>query len=205
MNELIVIPKPVDWQQLKKLLLDTVASPITRRVYNMALDEFFSWYGSESRPGFTKAVVNDWRASLQARGLGSSSINNRLSAIRKLAVEAADNGLLAPEVASAIGRVKGAKSQGIRVGNWLTLRQAQTHLNAPDTTTLKGVRDRAILAVLLGCGLRRSEVAALTVACIQQRDGRGSVAKIGTRSGSVGSPCRSPRRIRSKVASTRAR
>jgi site-specific recombinase XerD len=61
---------------------------------------------------------------------------------------------------------------GIRVGNWLSVRQAQSLLNAPDVSTVRGLRDRAILAVLLGCGLRRSEVAALTFTHIQQRDGR---------------------------------
>jgi site-specific recombinase XerC len=122
--------------------------------------------------GFCKATVSAWRASLEVRGLGSSSIIIRLLAIRKLAAEAADNGLIAPELAAGIARVKSAKSVGVRTGNWLSVRQAQNLLNAPDTTTLKGLRDRAILAVLLGCGLRRSEVAALTFAHIQQRDGR---------------------------------
>jgi hypothetical protein len=83
-----------------------------------------------------------------------------MSAIRKLAVEATDNGLLAPELAAGIQRVKSAKSIGVRAGNWLSLKQAQALLNAPDITTTKGLRDRAIIAVLLGCALRRSEVAA---------------------------------------------
>src|SRR5450755_5091120 len=95
-----------------------------------------------------------------------------MSAIRKLASEAADNGLIAPEIAAGIARVKSVKSTGVRVGNWLTLRQAQALLSAPDAATVKGLRDRAIIAVLLGCGLRRSEVAALTISHIQQRDGR---------------------------------
>jgi len=77
-----------------------------------------------------------------------------MSAIRKLAAEAADNGLLAPELAAGIARVKSAKMVGVRVGNWLTLRQAQALLSAPDITTVRGLRDRAVLAVLLGCGLR---------------------------------------------------
>jgi site-specific recombinase XerD len=92
-----------------------------------------------------------------------------MSAIRKLAAEAADNELLAPELAAGIRRVKSAKAQGIRVGNWLSLRQAQSLLSAPDITTVRGLRDRAVLAVLLGCGLRRSEVAALTFTHLQQR------------------------------------
>jgi len=73
-----------------------------------------------------------------------------MSAIRKLAAEAADNGLLAPELAAGIARVKSAKTQGIRTRNWLSLRQAQALLSAPDTTTVRGLRDRAIIAVLLG-------------------------------------------------------
>src|SRR5665811_628128 len=138
----------------------------------MALAEFMGWFQQAPRPGFTKATVSAWRVSLEERGLGSSSIIIRMSAIRKLAAEAADNGLLAPELAAGISRVKSAKTQGIRVGNWLSLRQAQALLSAPDITTVRGLRDRAILAVLLGCGLRRSEVAALTFTHIQQRDGR---------------------------------
>ena len=172
MNDLIVVEKIAQWQKLKALVLDSVSSPITKRVYNMALDEFMAWFQQEPRPGFTKATVSAWRVSLEARGLGSSSIIIRMSAIRKLAAEAADNGLLAPELAAGISRVKSAKSTGIRVGNWLSLRQAQALLSAPDVATVKGLRDRAILAVLLGCGLRRSEVAALTFAHVQQRDGR---------------------------------
>ena len=84
------------------------------------------------------------------RGLGAVSINVRITAVRKLAVEAADNGLLAPELANGITRIKGVAAKGVRLGNWLTAKQAQALLNAPDTTTIKGLRDRAILAVAPG-------------------------------------------------------
>src|SRR6202142_1236803 len=185
MNDLIVVEKLAEWQRLKALVLDSVSSPITRRVYNMALDEFIEWFRQAPLPGFTKATVSAWRVSLEARGLGSSSIIIRMSAIRKLAAEAADNGLLAPEFAAGISRVKSAKSVGIRMGNWLSLKQAQALLNAPDITTVRGLRDRAILAVLLGCGLRRSEVTALTFAHVQQRDGRYCVVDLVGKHGRV--------------------
>ena len=110
------VEKIAQWQKLKTLVLDSVSSPITKRVYNMALDEFMAWFQQAPRPGFTKATVSAWRVSLEDRRLGSSSIIIRMSAIRKLAAEAADNGLLAPELAAGISRVKSAKSQGIRVG-----------------------------------------------------------------------------------------
>ena len=172
MNDLICADRAAEWRRLKSLVLDSVSSPITRRVYNLGLDEFFDWYGREPRSGFTKATVSAWRVALETRGLGTVSINVRITAVRKLAVEAADNGLLAPELASGITRVKGVASKGIRLGNWLSVQQAQKLLNAPDVSVPKGQRDRAILAVLLGCGLRRSEVAALTISHVQQRDGR---------------------------------
>jgi len=185
MNELTLANRASDWRRLKALVLDSVSSPITRRVYNLGLDEFIAWYGRAPRPGFTKATVNAWRTELEARGLGSVSINVRITAVRKLAVEAADNGLLAPELAAGITRVKGAKSTGVRVGNWLSVPQAQKLLNAPDVTTKKGLRDRAMLAVLLGCGLRRSEVAALTLKHIQQRDNRWCIVDLVGKHGRV--------------------
>ena len=185
MNDLVVIERPAEWDKLKALVLDSVSSPITKRVYSMALDEVLVWFRLAPRPGFNKATVSAWRVSLEERKLGSSSIIIRMSAIRKLAAEAADNGLLAPELAAGISRVKSAKSVGIRVGNWLSARQAQGLLNAPDITTVRGLRDRAILAVLLGCGLRRSEVAALTFAHVQQRDGRWCIVDLVGKHGRV--------------------
>jgi integrase/recombinase XerD len=170
---------------LKSLVLDSVSSPITKRVYNLGLDEFFEWYGRSQGPAFTKATVAAWRVALETRGLGAVSINVRITAVRKLAVEAADNGLLAPELANGITRVKGVASKGVRLGNRLTAKQAQGLLNAPDATTIKGLRNRAILAVLLGCGLRRSEVAALTMKHIQQRDGAGCILDLVGKHGRV--------------------
>jgi len=185
MNELVLADRAADWHRLKTLVLDSVSSPITKRVYNLGLDEFIQWYGQEPRLGFTKSTVSAWRVALEARGLGSVSIDVRITTVRKLAVEAADNGLLAPELAAGITRVKGAKSTGVRVGNWLSLRQAQTLLNAPDASTKKGLRDRAMLAVLLGCGLRRSEVAAFTLKHAQQRDNRWCIVDLVGKHGRV--------------------
>src|ERR1039457_3086174 len=98
MNELTIVEKTNEWRRMKSLVLDSVSSPITKRVYNMALHEFFDWYRLEPRPGFAKAPVNAWRGSLDERGLGASSLIVRMSAIRQPTVQATDNGLLAPEL-----------------------------------------------------------------------------------------------------------
>jgi site-specific recombinase XerD len=159
--------------RIKLLVLDAMHSPNSKVAYDHALSDFLSWYRVNA-PGeaFSKGLVQRWMASLQSSGLSASTINLRLSAVKKLASEAQDNGLLDPTLAHGIGRVKGIKRAGVRVGNWLTKAQAEALLNSPDITTLKGNRDRALLAVLIGCGLRRTELSNMTFDHIQQRDGR---------------------------------
>jgi site-specific recombinase XerD len=171
MSELIRY-NPAQWQNLKALALDSVTSPHSRRAYDIALNDFLAWYYAETRPPVSRAVVNAYKAQLAAAGLSASTINVRLSAVRKLVSEAADDGLIPPELAASIGSVRGASRHGVRMGNWLDRLQAEQLINAPDPGTTAGKRDRALLATLIGCGLRRSEAAALTFKHIQQRENR---------------------------------
>ncbi len=161
-----------DMSAIIALVTDGLTSEHSRRAYGKALDDFLAWYTAEGKPGLSKAAVQRYKAVLQSSGLSASTVNQRMSAIRKLAQEAADNGMVDQTIANGIAKVKGVKSAGVRVGNWLEKKQAQAMIDAPDTKTLKGLRDRAILAVMIGAGLRRSEVAALTFAHIRQREGR---------------------------------
>jgi hypothetical protein len=135
MTDLIAIQKIAGWEKLKTLVLDSVSSPITKRVYNMALDEFLGWFQQAPRPGFTKATVSASRVSLRTAASGRRQ--SSLGCPQSVSWPAADNRLLAPELAAGITRVKSAKTQGIRTGNWLSLPQAQALLSAPDTSTTK--------------------------------------------------------------------
>lgn len=159
-------------QPIINLVCNAVTSDHTRRAYSRALTEFVVWHSSTGQQGFSKATVQAHVTALRAAGVSASSINQRLTAIRKLAVELADNGVIDHSAAQAIGRAEGVRVEGKRLGNWLTKEQAQQLLTLPGVSTVKGLRDRAILAVLLGCGLRREECAGLTVGNIQQREGR---------------------------------
>jgi len=174
-----------DFERLKTLVLDSLSSLHSRRAYGRALEDFLRWYRMELRPPFSKAVVQAYRAWLEKSGLAPATINVRLAAIRKLAAEAADNGLLAAELAAAIARVRGARRLGVRAGNWLTREQARRLLEAPQPGTLKGRRDRTILALLIACGLRRSEIVGLTVGQIQQRGDRWVIAELVGKGGRV--------------------
>jgi site-specific recombinase XerD len=117
-------------------------------------------------------MIQSYASELKEKGMNAGNINLHLIVIRKLAAEASDNGELDPVKAAGILRVKGIRAEGHRLGNWLTKQQAQELLNAPDVSTLTGKRDKAILSILLSCGLRREEAATLTFEHIQQRDGR---------------------------------
>src|SRR5919107_4122861 len=154
-----------------EMVLDGLPSEHSRRAYERALSDFFMWHKGVGRPQLNKAVVQRYAAELRDAGMAPSSVNQRLSAIRKLAAEAADNGALDPQVASGIRAVRGARREGRRTGNWLTREEAQSWLGAPDRQTIRGRRDRALLVVLIGCGLRRSEAAGLSFDHVQQRDG----------------------------------
>jgi integrase/recombinase XerD len=163
-------------------VLDSLDSPHSRRAYERHLREFISWHLATGNTALNKASVQRYAAELRESGLSAATINQKLSAIRKLASEASDNGALDAQLANGIRAIKGVRQEGTRTGNWLAKQQAQQLLDAPDTGTLKGLRDRAILALLLGCGLRRAEAVNLTFDHIQQRDCRwGLVDLIGKR------------------------
>jgi site-specific recombinase XerD len=156
--------------QAKADVLGSLRSPESQRGYERAIDEFVGCYCSEPRLSFNKTVVIRYRIHLESRGLATGTINVRLAAVRRLAYEASDSGLLSPELAAGIRRVKGAKKLGVRLGNWLTAKEARTFWQLPSTKTLKGKRNRALLSVLLGCGLRRRELAELNVDHLQRRE-----------------------------------
>jgi site-specific recombinase XerC len=149
------------------MLLDSVASPHSRRNYAKALDDLFAF--SACRP-LSRALLMEYRATMDAPS--PSTVNVRLSAVRKMVFEARKNGMIGAEEAANLTEVPNIPHKGTRLGNWLTREQAKELLAVPDRSTLKGKRDYVILAALVGCGLRREELAVLDVDTIQLREGR---------------------------------
>jgi site-specific recombinase XerC len=150
-------------ERLVRLALDGISSPSTLRAYSAAIDEFLTWAPYQPVPEFSKALVQQYKSMLIEKGLAPSTINQRLAAVRRLTTEAADNGLLDPAVAAAISRVHGLKCSGVRLGNWLDEQHASALLITPAGDSPRGKRDRAVLALLFGAGMRRSEVAGVVV------------------------------------------
>jgi len=142
-----------DLEHAKAAVLSSLNSVDAKRGYRHAIDEFVDWYCSEPRLAFNRIVLLRYRSHLESRQLAPGTINLRLGAVRRLAYEAADCGLLSADLAAGIRRVKGVKKLGMRLGNWLTAEQGHSLWQAPDRQRLKGKRDRALLALLLACGL----------------------------------------------------
>src|ERR1700675_4805716 len=166
-----------DLEQSKNAVLNSLAAASSQDSYGHAIDEFIGWYCSEPRLSVNRTVVLRYRCFLEQKNLAPSTINVRLAAVRRLAYEAPDTGLLSPDLAAGIRRVKGAKRLGVRVDNWLTVDQSKALLGEP-SGSLRGKRDRAILALLIGCGLRRAELVGLGTEDFQIREERCVIADL---------------------------
>jgi integrase len=149
------------------------------------MEQFITWYCSEPRLALNRVVVLRFRLYLESLGLAAGTINQRLAAVRRLAYEAADSGLLSPELAAGIRRVKGVRQLGSRAGNWLTRDQAQLLLEKADGKDLRSLRDLAMISVLLGCGLRRAELSTLEADDLQIRQGHWAIVDLVGKGGHI--------------------
>ena len=153
--------------KLREMVVDSVQSVHSKRNYAKALDDLFAFCAS--RP-LSRALLMEYRAKLEH--LSPSTVNVRMSAIRKLVGEARRNGMIEREEADNLTDVPNVRQKGIRLGNWLTREQAKELLAVPDRSKLKGKRNYVIIALLVGCALRRRELATLNIEDIQLREGR---------------------------------
>ena len=167
-----------DLDHCKRAVLNSLGSPASRRVYEYAIDQFIAWYCSEPRLAFNRIVVVRYRMHLESRGLAANTINQQLAAVRRLAHEAADAGLLSPELTAGISRVRGVKQLGFRSGNWLSAAQSSEVLQQASGDGMRAKRDYAMLAMLFGCGFRRSELVGLELNEIQMRQGHWAVVDL---------------------------
>lgn len=174
-----------DLEHAKSAVLSSLSNLDAQRGYNHAISEFVDWYCSEPRLALNRVVVLRYRSYLEARRLAPGTINLRLGAVRRLAYEAADCGLLSADLAAGIRRVRGLRKIGVRLGNWLSAEESKALWEAPDPGGLKGKRDRALLALLLACGLRRHEAVSLNLRDLEQREGRWAIVDLVGKGGHV--------------------
>ncbi|MDF5775241.1 tyrosine-type recombinase/integrase [Pseudomonas syringae] len=160
------VPAAVEW-------FANLDNPRTRRAYQNDLTDFSSFIGLTSTDDFrqvTRSHVLAWRADLEQRGLAGATIRRKLAALASLFDHLLDNNAVAggnPVHGVKRPRIESNEGKTPALGD----HQAKALLEAPDESTLKGRRDRAMLAVLLYHGLRREEAAQLQVSDIQERRG----------------------------------
>jgi integrase len=166
-------------------VLNRLTSACSQRTYEHAIREFIDWYCSEPRLAFNKTVVTRYRIALEQKQYAPATINLRLAAVRRLAYEAADCGLLSADLAAGIRRVRGARRLGIRIGNWLTAEEGKRVIGAFGSSSPRHLRNQAMVAVLIGCGLRCAEAAALKIEDIQIREGHWIIADLKGKGGHI--------------------
>lgn len=169
---------------LQGLTVAGLNSDKTKISYRVEVGQFVDWL-DQTGAGLSPLALDGYKDYLRSRGYSASKINLALSAIRRMIKQAAKNGLMPRTRAEDLRSVEGVKSEGVRLGSWLTRDEAQELLETPNPRRLKGLRDRAILAVLLGAGLRRSELVNLKIEDIQQREARWVIVDIIGKRGKV--------------------
>jgi integrase len=175
----------LDLTQARTSVLNTLTSQSGQRTYDHAIDDFVGWYCSEPRLAFNRTVVLRYRIHLEQQLYAPATINLCLAAVRRLAYEAADTGLLSPELAAGIRRVKGMRRLGVRTGNWLTVDQGKRLLERQERETLRSEQNYAMLPMLLGCGLRRTELLSLKMDSVQLREDHWVIADLIGKGGHV--------------------
>ena len=177
-------PELSRFDELRLAVLNGVTAKNSKRNYGLALDELAAFSKQREQP-ISRSLLLAFREAMLERKLGASTINVKLSAVRKLICEAKRAGVIGVEEASQMSDLPNIPQRGTRLGNWLTSEQAKELLAVPDRSTLKGKRDFIILALLTGCALRRNELAMLDVETIQHREGRWVIADLEGKGGRV--------------------
>ena len=141
----------------------------SRRVYSAHIARYLAWC---DRSRLDRELVKHYVRSLETNGASAQVRNQALAALKRLAIESADLGWIEQSTAAQISTIKSRKTQGIRAGRWLETAQVVSLFETCDRSTLQGRRDAAVFALLIGCGLRRSEACGLETAQLIAEHGR---------------------------------
>lgn len=165
--------------------LDDLDSANSKRGYARDIGAFLAWLDEQDYRAIDAATVGAYKEYLRASGKARATINRYLSSVRAFIRKA---GQLDPNIAGkaeAATRVKGVKQEGQRHGTRLSQEEAQALIDAPPSDTLRGLRDRALLALLIMTGMRRAEITALRWPQLQQVEGHWTFVDVVRKRGKV--------------------
>ena len=159
------VPPELEW-------LANITNEKTRRAYKIDVREFAKFLGVTRPEEFrtvTRAHVIAWRSDLEGARLSPASIRRKLSAMSSLFEYLCEKNAVAGNPVDGVKRPSVNSNEGSTPA--LSDAQARKLLEAPPEDTLKGIRDRAIIATLLYHGMRREELCTLKVKDLQSRQG----------------------------------
>jgi site-specific recombinase XerD len=162
--------KSLTIQDQREYLLSLVAngkSAATQTAYRRSILSYIAW-SKATNAGFSRAALKTYVQFLLDEDYAPATINLKLTALRQLANELRFDGVIDNNTAEGILNVQGVEKAGRRLGHWLTSEQVQDLVSVPDLTRTKGLQEYLVLALLLGCALRRSEAAKVWVQQIVQ-------------------------------------
>ena len=190
---------PRQLAELIPMVTDSVPAARTQRAYQGVLERFFTWYiDMAGAQLFSKALVQRYVHALLEDDKAPSTVNQVITVLRRLAEEAHDADMLDVRTLHSIQKVRPVKRLGRHTGNWLSHDAAAALIGAPDRSTLKGLRDRVMLGLLMECGMRREEACEIDVQQFQIRSNRHILADVhgkGGRIRTVPVPAKCARRI----------
>jgi len=161
-------------------------SPATRRVYQSHIRKYLAWANAwANNTLLDRETVKKYIRALELQGASPQVRNQALAALKKLAYEAGELGWIDASAAVRVQAIKSARITGIRTGRWLTVEQTAQLLASPDRTKVIGKRDACVLALLVGCGLRRVEACELDTAQLRQVNGRTIITNLVGKGGRV--------------------
>lgn len=164
-QDLAAVPPELEW-------FANLTNPRTRAAYQQDLSDFMAFTGLSRPEDFrtvTRAHVIAWRTDLERRGLGPNSIRRKLAALSALYDYLCERNAVTYNPTKGVKRPRSNSNEGTTPA--LSDAQARRLLESPPAETLKGRRDRAILATLLFHGLRVGELCALKVKDLHHRGG----------------------------------
>lgn len=159
------VPPEIEW-------FANLTNANTRRAYEQDIKHFMAFAGLQQPTEFrdvTRAHVIAWREQLVGQGLANDTIRRKLAALSSLYAYLCDRNAVLHNPVLGVKRPRSMNREGVTPA--LGDHQARMLLAAPPEDTLKGKRDRAILATLLYHGLRCEELCTLKVGSIHQREG----------------------------------
>ena len=168
----IIAENSPDLQKMVMSVVNQRQNQNSRQTYYTALTKFFNWYSAGDNQGITAEIIREYLLYLENSGKSKSTISTSLSVLRQLFKDLRRLEVIDEKIYNDLLEIKFKRQIGQRHKTWLEQEEVQKLLNNLNSEKMSIVRDRALIAVMTGCGLRRFEISDLKITQMKQVQGR---------------------------------